>query len=309
MRAGEPVGGTGAGPSEVPGDVPALLAAVAGIGPFFAVAVGPEPAGGGWVPVRDLWRGPGPGDPLGARIAAVRAALRTDLRVAASTAFHGVAAQIVAPLFATVVLEGALPAAEPDAGRAAGTSPGSGTPGAKFARTGGGGAGSVGDGRPRAWGASAEPPAVLAAGLARTLHWRPGGAGPWLWWPGTGGRVVARPEAVGDVLVGLLAPLVVAVRARVAVAERVLWGNAASAVASARGQVAVARPEAAERAAAVAERLLTAPPLAATAVLGPPEPPDLRWTFRRRSCCLYYRVPGGGVCGDCVLRVRRPGPG
>jgi FhuF 2Fe-2S C-terminal domain len=23
--------------------------------------------------------------------------------------------------------------------------------------------------------------------------------------------------------------------------------------------------------------------------------------YRRRSCCLYYRVPGGGLCGDCCL--------
>jgi ferric iron reductase protein FhuF len=22
---------------------------------------------------------------------------------------------------------------------------------------------------------------------------------------------------------------------------------------------------------------------------------------RRTTCCLYYRVPGGGLCGDCVL--------
>ena len=28
--------------------------------------------------------------------------------------------------------------------------------------------------------------------------------------------------------------------------------------------------------------------------------------FVRRSCCLLYRVPGAGICGDCVLR--RPGP-
>ncbi len=26
--------------------------------------------------------------------------------------------------------------------------------------------------------------------------------------------------------------------------------------------------------------------------------------FIRRSCCLYYKVPGGGLCGDCVLRTR-----
>lgn len=24
--------------------------------------------------------------------------------------------------------------------------------------------------------------------------------------------------------------------------------------------------------------------------------------FRRTTCCLYYRLPGGGLCGDCALR-------
>ncbi|TDC76951.1 ferric iron reductase, partial [Actinomadura sp. 7K507] len=24
--------------------------------------------------------------------------------------------------------------------------------------------------------------------------------------------------------------------------------------------------------------------------------------FVRHNCCLYYRVPGGGMCGDCGLR-------
>ncbi|MGH3614812.1 MAG: (2Fe-2S)-binding protein [Pseudonocardia sp.] len=33
--------------------------------------------------------------------------------------------------------------------------------------------------------------------------------------------------------------------------------------------------------------------------------PDVAWTFRRRSCCLYYRVRDGGLCGDCVLLSRR----
>ena len=27
--------------------------------------------------------------------------------------------------------------------------------------------------------------------------------------------------------------------------------------------------------------------------------------FRRRSCCLFYRVPGKSVCGDCVFRPTR----
>jgi ferric iron reductase protein FhuF len=24
--------------------------------------------------------------------------------------------------------------------------------------------------------------------------------------------------------------------------------------------------------------------------------------FRRTTCCLYYRLPDGGLCGDCALR-------
>jgi hypothetical protein len=245
-------------------DVAALLADVAAIGPFFAVATGPAPAGGGWVPVRALSAGPAVDDPLRARIAAVRSALGTDERVASSIAFQGLAAQLVAPLFAAAVVHGALPTRSAPRG-----------------------------------------PAPTAGGIAAALHWRPGGTGPWLWWAGPDGSVGPCPDALlGDVLAGLLAPLVAAVRARASVAERVLWGDAASAVGAARRLVAAARPPAAARAAAAAAHLLTTPPLAATAALRRPEPPDVGWTFRRRSCCLYYRVPGGDVCGDCVLRDR-----
>ena len=32
--------------------------------------------------------------------------------------------------------------------------------------------------------------------------------------------------------------------------------------------------------------------------------------FRRRSCCLFYQVPGRNVCGDCMSRrARRPSRG
>ncbi len=285
-------------------DVAALLADVAGIGPFFAVATGPAPAGGGWVPVRTLSASPDPRagaptpDPLRARIAAVRSALGADERVAASTAFQGLAAQLVAPLFAAAVVHGALPVPPaaptalpvPPAAPAASWRPVAPVDGHPTAT------------RDHAAGGSADE---IAGGIAAALHWRPGGAGPWLWWEGAGGSVGPCPDALlADVLAGLLAPLVVAVRARASVAERVLWGNAASAVGAARRLVAAARPPAAVRAAAAAAHLLTTPPLAATAALRRPEPPDVGWTFRRRSCCLYYRVPGGGVCGDCVLRDR-----
>jgi hypothetical protein len=231
------------------------------------------------VPVRSLSR-PGDGDPLVARIAAVGDALACDARTAASTTFQGLAAQLVAPLFAAVVVGGGLPAVTPPSGAT---------------------------GRP-----AALPDALAtttrdheAQDLADLLYWRPGGAGPWLWWSGAGVRVApCDGDGLADVLVGLLAPLVAAVRARVPVAERVLWCNAASAVASARRLVARARPPWGERATTLAEQVLAVPVLAATAQLRAPEPPDLRWTFRRRSCCLYYRVPGGGICGDCVLQDR-----
>jgi len=142
-----------------------------------------------------------------------------------------------------------------------------------------------------------------AADVGRALHWRPGGGGPWLWWP-AGGPVVGCPDpaVLGALVTTLLAPVVAAVRAQAAVAERVLWGNVASSVASARQLVAAARPDIAPHAAAVARHLLTTAPLATTATLRDPAPPDVGWTFQRRSCCLYYRVPDGGMCGDCVLR-------
>lgn len=109
-------------------------------------------------------------------------------------------------------------------------------------------------------------------------------------------------RALADLLLAAhLAPLVAAVRAQVPVAPRLLWGNVASSVAAGKRLVTAHRPEVARRAAAIAARLLQTGPLRGTGVLLAPGPPDRVWTFRRRSCCLYYRVPGGGLCGDCAL--------
>lgn len=49
---------------------------------------------------------------------------------------------------------------------------------------------------------------------------------------------------------------------------------------------------------ALAAELFTHPRLAPTGTL-------TGSAFRRRSCCLYYRVPGGGICGDCCF-TRNP---
>lgn len=83
---------------------------------------------------------------------------------------------------------------------------------------------------------------------------------------------------------------------RVKVAPRLLAGNAASALAEAARAVLVAREDLRDPLAALVGELLGTGRLAGTGeVLGP----DL--SFRRRSCCLYYRVPSGAKCEDCSL--------
>ncbi|OLT19328.1 hypothetical protein BJF78_11360 [Pseudonocardia sp. CNS-139] len=132
------------------------------------------------------------------------------------------------------------------------------------------------------------------------LRWRPAASGPLPRWCGDPGELPS--GALADLLLDdHLAPLVDAVRALAPMSERVLWGNAASSLAGAKRMLVAARPAAAARAAELAEELLATGPLAGTGELLPPAPPDRVWTFRRRTCCLYYRVPGGGLCGDCVL--------
>jgi FhuF 2Fe-2S C-terminal domain len=131
-----------------------------------------------------------------------------------------------------------------------------------------------------------------------TLFLRRTGDGGWAL--RSAATALADGAELAPVLEGLLAPLVAAVRAQVPVAERLLWGNAASTVAAAKRLLVVQRPATADRAAEVAEAVLAAGPFGGAGELLPPRDPDRNWTFRRRSCCLYYRVPGGGLCDDCV---------
>lgn len=90
-----------------------------------------------------------------------------------------------------------------------------------------------------------------------------------------------------------LRPLVAALRGVVRISEGLLWGNAASALMGTVLVTELAGRDGDGDARALAGELLQRPPLRGAADPGPP--------FRRRSCCLYYRVPGGGLCGDCSL--------
>ncbi|MFJ5271816.1 (2Fe-2S)-binding protein [Streptomyces sp. NPDC088358] len=128
------------------------------------------------------------------------------------------------------------------------------------------------------------------------LRWDPDGSAPddlWL------SEVRALPaSAIGTVVrEGHLGPLEAALRSRYRVSRGLLRGNAASALTGAWRQLdrwarTHDRTDVADRARALAVGLLRGPGLAGAL--------DPR-TLRRRSCCLYYRLPGGGLCGDCCF--------
>lgn len=141
------------------------------------------------------------------------------------------------------------------------------------------------------------------------VWWQPRPGGPL---PMAYGETQARPctrmdpaevaEALAEVAVGgLLTPLLDVFRGRFALSPKVLWGNVASALGGAAGMVADRAPSHAARVFAVVERLLELPALAGAGALVRPFEDRPRRFLVRNNCCLYYRIPGGGTCGDCVL--------
>jgi len=99
-----------------------------------------------------------------------------------------------------------------------------------------------------------------------------------------------------------VAPLVAGIRARESVSEQVLWGNATSALAGAVRVLGGERPDRHDAALAIVRGVLEHEPFAGFGrfVADPGHPSGIG--FARTTCCLYYRVPGGGKCADCVLR-------
>ncbi|MFJ9174424.1 (2Fe-2S)-binding protein [Streptomyces sp. NPDC102360] len=82
----------------------------------------------------------------------------------------------------------------------------------------------------------------------------------------------------------------------VKVAPRLLAGNSASALVGSAAQLLRSRPDMGADLIRLTRELLATDRLQGTGrIIGP----DL--AFRRRSCCLFYRAPGGGKCGDCCL--------
>ncbi|WP_405145902.1 (2Fe-2S)-binding protein [Sphaerisporangium sp. NBC_01403] len=129
--------------------------------------------------------------------------------------------------------------------------------------------------------------------------------GPELRLPAPRGWEAPRDGTLTQVLYRLvmedhLAPLSAGLRVKVA--PRLLHGNAASALAEAARDLLRAWPELGPSITRLATDLLRTRKLRGLGEFTGP-----RLEFRRRSCCLNYRVPEGRKCGDCSLDRKAPG--
>ena len=88
-------------------------------------------------------------------------------------------------------------------------------------------------------------------------------------------------------------------------APRVLLSNAASALTGAARVLAGQRPAVADAASALVRALLADPDLAPGGAFQD-NPDGTDGSFLRGGCCLFYRLPGHGLCPDCVLAPRHP---
>lgn len=117
-------------------------------------------------------------------------------------------------------------------------------------------------------------------------------------WPG--GEQAAGPEGFG-VALATAEILTAAVNALVGLPAAVTRSNTASAVAGAALVIGAHDRELGAAAIALLGGLLAGPLRGAGRLLEPGAQSGDAARFRRDGCCLYYRLPGGGLCGDCVL--------
>jgi hypothetical protein len=145
---------------------------------------------------------------------------------------------------------------------------------------------------------------LLPVAPAEQVYLRPSGSNPIpICFDGAAGVAISQAgELAGELAASWLRPVVDplsdAVRRSFSLSRRVLEGNVVSAVAGALRMASAARPEVARRAEAILDALLAGGPLAGTGRRLPDG------TFVRRSCCLFYRLPGAGTCLDCILTER-----
>ena len=221
-------------------DLPAILAEIAQINPYFAVRTGPT--NNGWRSVHQLYTDR---DLLGGVVERVRARLgAAEPRVAASIFSLGFAARLWSIGIGAVAGHRLLPALGADE--------------LLFGEFGG----------------------QMALHIAHPVAWR--------------GDDLETGLA-DTVLDAHLTPLSTALHHLTNVSPELLRGNAASALLGAAREYdrhrATASPGPGWR---LAYRLCADERLLGTISFSETD-------YRRSSCCLYYRTPGGGLCGDCVF--------
>ncbi|MCD2185656.1 (2Fe-2S)-binding protein [Actinomycetospora soli] len=139
------------------------------------------------------------------------------------------------------------------------------------------------------------------------LHWRPWAGGPaplWLDAPEAVDRQDDLAVSATAEIARTLRPVLTAIGAQASVSDQVLWGNVASSVGGALRMILTDRPAAGARATEVARAVVGNPPLADLGEFRPEPGHPTGIGFARRTCCLFYQVPGGGTCADCVLADR-----
>jgi ferric iron reductase protein FhuF len=119
--------------------------------------------------------------------------------------------------------------------------------------------------------------------------------------PEPGGWLASDPDTLAElayrvVVPSHLEPLAQALSGEVA--DGLLWGNVASALTGALGVLISTHPALRGPTTTLATTLLARGRLTDTGQLGVT---NAALGFRRRSCCLYYRLPGGALCADCAL--------
>ena len=109
--------------------------------------------------------------------------------------------------------------------------------------------------------------------------------------------VTAGPGTQAPAVDAAVEALTTEITHRYRVSEHVVWGNVGSAANGAARLISAARPHVAGRAHAAADCLLADHRIDGGAARAGPQ-------FRRRSCCLIYRVANdrAAACGDCILK-------
>ncbi|WMX44642.1 (2Fe-2S)-binding protein [Streptomyces roseicoloratus] len=137
------------------------------------------------------------------------------------------------------------------------------------------------------------------------LWWRLPPSGPLdLWLPDP--REVDRephPALHHTVIAENLTPWADAIRRVSGVSPHTLRGNAASALIGAHRVLLAGTPRTVLPVVPLVRALLDRPPLAGAGTTHHATPAE-PLAYQRHSCCLYYRVPDAGTCGDCVLNLK-----